>query len=69
MVRGADTHLGETFIPPLESAGYKRILARWRRPFQTKDGYLAVVPYTDTHWRTFFEIAVDTPSPERLARW
>jgi crotonobetainyl-CoA:carnitine CoA-transferase CaiB-like acyl-CoA transferase len=48
---------GETFIPPLESAGYKRILARWRRPFQTKDGYLAVVPYTDAHWRTFFEIA------------
>src|SRR6266498_1234327 len=47
---------GETFIPPLESAGYKRILARWRRPFQTKDGYLAVVPYTDAHWRTFFEI-------------
>ena len=33
------------------------ILARWRRPFQTKDGYLAVVPYTDAHWRTFFEIA------------
>jgi len=48
---------GETFIPPIESAGYKRILARWRRPFQTKDGFLAVVPYTDTHWRTFFEIA------------
>ena len=48
---------GETFVPPLESAGYKRILNQWRRPFQTKDGYLAVVPYTDTHWRTFFEIA------------
>ncbi len=47
---------GETFIPPLESAGYKRILNRWRRPFPTKDGYLAVVPYTDAHWRTFFEI-------------
>ena len=48
---------GETFVPPLESAGYKRILNRWRRPFQTKDGYLGVVPYTDVHWRTFFEIA------------
>ena len=47
---------GQTFIPPLESAGYKRILNRWRRPFPTKDGYLAVVPYTDAHWRTFFEI-------------
>ncbi len=48
---------GETFVPPIESAGYKRILNRWRRPFPTKDGYLAVVPYTDAHWRIFFEIA------------
>src|SRR5262249_51532434 len=48
---------GETFVPPLESAGYKRILNRWRRPFPTKDGFLAVVPYTDAHWRIFFEIA------------
>jgi crotonobetainyl-CoA:carnitine CoA-transferase CaiB-like acyl-CoA transferase len=48
---------GETFVPPLESAGYKRILNRWRRPFPTKDGYLGVVPYTDAHWQTFFEIS------------
>jgi crotonobetainyl-CoA:carnitine CoA-transferase CaiB-like acyl-CoA transferase len=48
---------GETFVPPLESAGYKRILNRWRRPFRTKDGYLGVVPYTDAHWRTFFDVA------------
>jgi len=48
---------GETFVPALESAGYKRILNRWRRPFPTKDGYLAVVPYTDGHWKTFFEVA------------
>jgi len=50
-------------VPMMESvAAYvmvehlKRILNRWRRPFPTKDGYLAVVPYTDAHWRTFFEI-------------
>jgi crotonobetainyl-CoA:carnitine CoA-transferase CaiB-like acyl-CoA transferase len=48
---------GETFVPPLESAGYKRILNRWRRPFPTRDGYLGVVPYTDAHWRTFFQVA------------
>src|SRR5262245_42059875 len=52
-----DHRYGETFVPPLESAGYKRILNRWRRPFPTKDGFLAVVPYTDAHWRIFFEIA------------
>jgi crotonobetainyl-CoA:carnitine CoA-transferase CaiB-like acyl-CoA transferase len=48
---------GETFVPPLETAGYKRILNRWRRPFRTKDGFLAVIPYTDAHWQTFFAIA------------
>jgi crotonobetainyl-CoA:carnitine CoA-transferase CaiB-like acyl-CoA transferase len=48
---------GQAFVPPLDSPGYKRILNRWRRPFPTKDGYLAVLPYTDTHWRTFFELA------------
>ena len=48
---------GQTFVPPLDSAGYKRILNRWRRPFPTKDGYLAVLPYTDANWKTFFELA------------
>jgi crotonobetainyl-CoA:carnitine CoA-transferase CaiB-like acyl-CoA transferase len=48
---------GQAFVPPLDSAGYKRILNRWRRPFPTKDGYLAVLPYTDANWKTFFELA------------
>ncbi len=53
-----DEHLyGETFVPPIETAGYKRILNRWRRPFRTTDGYLAVVPYTDADWRAFFALA------------
>jgi crotonobetainyl-CoA:carnitine CoA-transferase CaiB-like acyl-CoA transferase len=48
---------GETFVPPLDTAGYKRILNKYRRPFQTKDGYLAVLPYTDADWQAFFRIA------------
>ncbi len=48
---------GETFVPPLDTAGYKRILNKYRRPFQTKDGYLAVLPYTDADWQAFFQIA------------
>jgi crotonobetainyl-CoA:carnitine CoA-transferase CaiB-like acyl-CoA transferase len=47
---------GETFVPPLDTAGYKRILNRWRRPFQSRDGFLAVLPYTDANWRDFFRI-------------
>ena len=48
---------GETFQPALDTAGYKRVLNRWRRPFPTKDGYLAIIPYTDAHWQTFFRVA------------
>ncbi|MGH2357812.1 MAG: CaiB/BaiF CoA transferase family protein [Candidatus Limnocylindria bacterium] len=48
---------GETFVPPVDSVGYKRVLNRYRRPFKTKDGYLAILPYTDQNWRDFFTIA------------
>jgi crotonobetainyl-CoA:carnitine CoA-transferase CaiB-like acyl-CoA transferase len=48
---------GETFIPPEDTAGYKRVLNRHRRPFKTKDGYLAILPYSDQNWRDFFTIA------------
>jgi crotonobetainyl-CoA:carnitine CoA-transferase CaiB-like acyl-CoA transferase len=47
---------GETFVPPVESAGYKRVLNRYRRPFKTQDGYLAILPYSDQNWRDFFKI-------------
>jgi crotonobetainyl-CoA:carnitine CoA-transferase CaiB-like acyl-CoA transferase len=36
------------------AAGYQRMLARDRRPFQTKDGWLAALPYTAAHWSRFF---------------
>jgi crotonobetainyl-CoA:carnitine CoA-transferase CaiB-like acyl-CoA transferase len=48
---------GETFTPPQETIGYKRILNPNRRPFKTKDGYLAILPYTDQNWRDFFTLA------------
>jgi crotonobetainyl-CoA:carnitine CoA-transferase CaiB-like acyl-CoA transferase len=48
---------GETFVPPVESVGYKRVLNRYRRPFKTKDGFLAILPYTDQNWRDFFTLA------------
>jgi len=48
---------GETFVPPRDTIGYKRVLNRYRRPFKTKDGYLAILPYTDQNWRDFFTLA------------
>src|SRR5690606_25669005 len=43
-------HLQDTPGP----AGYPRVLAPWRRPYQTADGLLCMMPYTDAHWRRFF---------------
>jgi crotonobetainyl-CoA:carnitine CoA-transferase CaiB-like acyl-CoA transferase len=44
---------GQTFEPPMSPAGYSRVLSPFRRPYKTKDGYLAILPHTDTHWRIF----------------
>jgi crotonobetainyl-CoA:carnitine CoA-transferase CaiB-like acyl-CoA transferase len=33
-----------------ETVGYQRVVARDRRPYQTKDGWIAVLPYTPQHW-------------------
>src|SRR5262249_58314326 len=63
---------GETFVPPRETIGYKRILNPYRRPFKTRDGYLAILPYTDQNWRDFFALAgrqdlLDDPRYKTLA--
>src|SRR5262249_4888982 len=48
---------GAAFVPSIDSAGYKRILNRWRRPFATKHGYLDGRPYSNANWKAFFELA------------
>jgi crotonobetainyl-CoA:carnitine CoA-transferase CaiB-like acyl-CoA transferase len=48
---------GATFDPAIGPTGYPRLLSPNRKPFATKDGYVAVLPYNDTHWRKFFEAA------------
>jgi crotonobetainyl-CoA:carnitine CoA-transferase CaiB-like acyl-CoA transferase len=47
---------GLAFVPPLGPTGYLRLLSRERGPYATTDGYLAVVVYTDAHWRRFTAI-------------
>jgi crotonobetainyl-CoA:carnitine CoA-transferase CaiB-like acyl-CoA transferase len=50
-------HLGGYgFDPPQGEAGYHRILAPDRRPYETRDGYLCALIYNDKQWKAFFEI-------------
>jgi crotonobetainyl-CoA:carnitine CoA-transferase CaiB-like acyl-CoA transferase len=44
---------GGAFVPPVGEMGYKRLLSRTRGPYPTKDGYLALVVYTNKHWEAF----------------
>lgn len=48
---------GLSFEPALGPAGYVRLMSLHRRPYKTLDGYIAVMPYWDNHWRTFCELA------------
>jgi crotonobetainyl-CoA:carnitine CoA-transferase CaiB-like acyl-CoA transferase len=59
---------GKTFVPPEGPTGYSRLLNPFRRPFQTTDGYIGVVPYTDGQWRRFFEI-IGAPELARDERY
>jgi crotonobetainyl-CoA:carnitine CoA-transferase CaiB-like acyl-CoA transferase len=42
--------------PARRDLGYPRTLAPWRRPFQTLDGYVCLMPYTDQDWGRFFSL-------------
>lgn len=46
---------GKAFEPPIGPVGYKRSLAKDRRPYRTSDGFVCTMVYTDKHWRSFFE--------------
>ncbi|MFO1114851.1 MAG: CoA transferase [Beijerinckiaceae bacterium] len=65
---------GMTFEPREGAVGYARLLQGGRRPMQTKDGWLALLPYTAEHWTAFFseigrmdmvEIAIDRTKRNR----
>jgi crotonobetainyl-CoA:carnitine CoA-transferase CaiB-like acyl-CoA transferase len=50
----AEHLFGHCFTPPMGELGYTRVLGSWRRPYKTKDGYLCMMAYTQTHWRKFW---------------
>lgn len=50
-------HLGGyTYEPQNGNAGYARMLAKERRPYETRDGYVCVLVYNDKQWRAFFDL-------------
>jgi crotonobetainyl-CoA:carnitine CoA-transferase CaiB-like acyl-CoA transferase len=48
---------GSTFEPPIGGPGYIRLMSEHRKPYPTKDGYIAILPYLDAHWETFCKLA------------
>jgi crotonobetainyl-CoA:carnitine CoA-transferase CaiB-like acyl-CoA transferase len=48
---------GALFDPPLGEPVYARAASPNRRPHRTADGWIAVLIYTDKHWRAFQELA------------
>lgn len=41
---------GQTHQPPIGPPGYARLLNPFRKPYRTKDGFIACLPYIDKHW-------------------
>jgi crotonobetainyl-CoA:carnitine CoA-transferase CaiB-like acyl-CoA transferase len=46
-------HLSRAAVPG-QPAGYSRIMTTTRGPHRTRDGYIAMMPYSDEHWRRLF---------------
>ena len=47
---------GMTFEPPIGTAGYTRLMSHHRKPYKTRDGYIAILPYLDSHWEIFCKL-------------
>jgi formyl-CoA transferase len=47
---------GEAFQPPLGPMGYESVRKGVRKPYPTRDGHLAFLPYSDLHWHKFFRL-------------
>lgn len=47
---------GNAFEPPIGKAGYTRLMSHHRKPYKTLDGYIAILPYMDSHWETFCKL-------------
>ncbi len=48
---------GQTLVPAEGGYGYARLTSPNRRPYRTRDGHLAILPYSTRHWQRFFRAA------------
>lgn len=48
---------GMTFEPQIGGPGYTRLMSHHRKPYKTKDGYIAILPYLDAHWESFCKLS------------
>lgn len=49
-------HFGAMFVPPDGGVGYNRVISRERKPYETADGHICMVPYTDKQFARFWEL-------------
>lgn len=54
---------GYVFQPPTAPMGYVPVSSAARHPYATADGYISILPYSDSQWRRFFELV---GQPERI---
>lgn len=47
---------GRTFEPSRGDVGYSRLLSENRKPYETKDGFICVIVYTDAQWTSFLSL-------------
>ena len=59
---------GRSFVPAKADTGYSRVLAPWRKPYRTADGYVCMLAYTDAQWHRFWE-ALGRPEMMRDPRF
>jgi crotonobetainyl-CoA:carnitine CoA-transferase CaiB-like acyl-CoA transferase len=62
-------HFGAmAFEPAKGPPGFKRQLARGRKPYRTADGWACILPYSDKNWKDFFNF-VGRPGQAQDARF
>jgi crotonobetainyl-CoA:carnitine CoA-transferase CaiB-like acyl-CoA transferase len=52
----ADHVGGAAFVPPEGEMRYRRLMSTTRGPYPTADGHIAIVVYSDKHWRAFTKL-------------